>query len=169
MVERKGKKKEEKKQTKRTADSCRPNAQLRPPQLRTSAFAFVNCLQFVPEGAELLTAEPLGGGVHAVALEVHGGPEGREEVAREEHASSDDTQSLDDDVSVDVLCVLGERRVDDVAEVGLHADVQEAEERQNLVHRRVADRRVDVVGDEHVLNNEEEEEEEDRKKDKQRK
>lgn len=93
------------------------------------------------EGAEFLATKPLGalvvGDVHHVQL----GDE-RKEISDEQKKAANCTQPLDDDVSVAVLLALGQRAVDDVAEVGLHADVQEAKDGQNLVNGGLANGRV---------------------------
>lgn len=104
------------------------------------------------EGAELLTAEPLSGSI-SVLGEVESGVarDQRQKVTSKQHTATDDTQALDDDVTINVLGVLGERAVDDMAEVWLHADVKETSKGQHLVDQSVAERRVQIRSNDEVL------------------
>eukprot|EP01084_Bolivina_argentea_P131482 232075_1 len=128
------------------------------------------------EGANLLTAEPLLGEAGAVLLGVPSGNVGHGP-AEEDQEAADEAKATDDGVLALVLLELavvlggvlgvgghGEGLVDEVAEGGLEADVDEAEDGQDLVDHGVADLGAEVGGNEHVLDGLEElhgEEEED--------
>ena len=126
------------------------------------------------EGAELLTAEPFGGGLR------EGGGPFRDEghgVAEPEEEATEEAEALDDLVVFVVLLELvvvfsgelgvgevAERLVDDVAEVGLEADVDEAQHGEDLVDHGFTDGVSEASGEEEVLDGLEEfhgEEEED--------
>jgi len=126
------------------------------------------------EGAELFTTEPFGGGLREGSRpfrdEGHG-------VAGPEEEATEEAEALDDLVLFVVLFelvvvfsrelgagVVAERFVDDVAEVGLEADVDEAQHGEDLVDHGFTDGISKTSGEEEVLDGLEEfhgEEEED--------
>ena len=69
----------------------------------------------------------------------------------EEHGTTNDTQTLDNDITIQVLLVLSQTSVDDMGEVWLHADVKEAGKSENLVDRLLADWRIHIWSNEKVL------------------
>jgi len=99
------------------------------------------------ESAKLLSSEPLGGGLVSKSL----WPNTRNHPAGKQHCTTNETQSLDNHIFVQILLVLGEGGIDDVAEIGLEADVQESQNCEHLVNQGVADRGIDVRGNEEVL------------------
>lgn len=99
--------------------------------------------------AQLLTSEPLGGGT---VFDVEGlGPHSCQQVAREQHGSSNKTKSLDHHVFVKVFLVFGEGCVDDMAEIRLEANVQESSNCQHLIDDGIANGRVKIRSNKEIL------------------
>jgi len=98
--------------------------------------------------AELLSSQPFGGKLISKSR----GPLVRKEKSGKKHRSSNKTQALDENVLVEILLILSQRSVDDVAEVRLETDVKKSGHSQDLVHERIADRGIESGSDEEVLN-----------------
>ena len=64
------------------------------------------------ECAQLLTTKPFSWGICTITLEVKSRPVWSEQVASEEHGTTDDTQTLDNDITIQVLLVLSQTGVD---------------------------------------------------------
>jgi len=99
------------------------------------------------ESAKLLSSEPLSRRLVSKSL----WPNTRYYPAGKQHCTTNETQSLDNHIFVQILLVLGEGGIDDVAEIGLEADVQESQNCEHLVDQGVADRGINVGGNEEVL------------------
>jgi len=98
------------------------------------------------ESAELFTTEPFSGGG------LHGGfPDVVQQESGKEHTTTDQAKSLDDQVSILILFVLGEGSVDNVAEIGLEANVEETQDGEDLVDDGIANGGINVGGNEEIL------------------
>jgi len=69
-----------------------------------------------------------------------------------QHSTSNKTKSLNDDIFLQVELIFGERSVDDMAEVRLQTDVQEAQDGESFIDDRITDGGVDIGRDEEILN-----------------
>jgi len=86
-------------------------------------------------GAKLLSSQPLSGGANKSLF-----PNIGKQKSCEQHSSSNETESLDDHVAIEVFRVFGERGIDDVAEIWLQTDVKESQDGQDLIDHCVTDR-----------------------------
>ena len=73
-------------------------------------------------------------------------------MTNEEQKSTNDTQTLDHQVSISVFLTLGEAAVDDMAEVRLHADMKETCQSENTIDPSLTHRIIQSSGQKHVLN-----------------
>ena len=73
-------------------------------------------------------------------------------MTNEEEEAANETQSLDNNVSISVLLALSQGGVDDVAKVWLEADVKKTEEGEHSVDPRIAGRVIKASGNENILN-----------------
>jgi len=73
-------------------------------------------------GAKLLASEPLSGGANKSLIPNVGNQE-----TCEQHSSSNQTESFDDHVAIEVFLVFGKRSVYDVAEIWLKTDMKETQ------------------------------------------
>jgi hypothetical protein len=85
------------------------------------------------ESAQSITAKPLSGrvGLRDVHDVKHGNVS--QEVTDEQKESTNNAETLDDQITITVLLRLGKTAVDDMAEIGLHADMEESSKSQHTV------------------------------------
>lgn len=103
------------------------------------------------ERAKLIPTKPFS---RFVIRDIHSVKRGdvRQEVAREEQKASNETQALDDVVAVLVFAALRQRRVDDVTEVRLEANVEKSKQSEDLVDDGFTNRRAKSRCNKQVLN-----------------
>jgi len=98
------------------------------------------------ESAYFFTSEPFGGGSFQSLW-----PHSCQQKPYKQHSSSNKTKSLNEVIFLQVDLIFGERSVDDMTEIRLQTDMQEAQDGENLVDDRITDGGVDIGRDEEIL------------------
>jgi len=102
------------------------------------------------ECAQGISSQPFGGLVVGDIHGVQGWDEGQV-VSNEKQESSNQTQSLDDLVSVLVFARLGQGSIDHMAEIRLKANVQKTQQSQHLVDGSITSWVIKTSCNEHIL------------------
>jgi len=97
--------------------------------------------------ANFFTSKPFGGGSVQSLW-----PHSSQKKPCKQHSTSNKTKSLNDDIFLQVELIFGERSVDDMTEVWLQTDVQEAQDGESFIDDRITDGGVDIGRDEEILN-----------------
>lgn len=103
------------------------------------------------EGAKGLSTEPFSGLIIGNVHDIEGRHVSKE-VACKQKETSNETESLDYNVSVTVLFALGQTSINDVAKVWLQANVKESSKGENTIDPRVANRVIETSCKKQILN-----------------